>query len=88
MYQVVILPKALKDLSKLDKSIIKRIMDKLTWLSDNIEIINTVPLKSKLSEFYKLKIGDYRVIYDIDYSGKVVTVHKAGHRKEIYKDKD
>ena len=85
MYQVIILPKALKDLSRLDKSISERIIDKLTWLSENIETIHPLPLSEKYSEFFKLKIGDWRVIYDIDNNKKVNMVHKVGHRREIYK---
>jgi mRNA interferase RelE/StbE len=85
VYQVIILPKALKDLSRLDKSISERIIDKLTWLSENIETIHPLALSEKYSEFFKLKIGDWRVIYDFDNNKKVITVHKVGHRREIYK---
>ena len=72
MYQVIILPKALKDLLKIDKAIAKRITDKLAWLSNNIETVNITPLKSNLSGFYKLKVGDYRVIYDIDHIKSII----------------
>lgn len=84
MYQIIILPKALQDLSKIDKTISKRIIDKLTWLSENIETITSLPLGGGLSGFYKLRIGDWRVIYDIDHDARVITVHKVGHRREIY----
>ncbi len=85
MYQVIVLPKALKDLSNLDKSVAKRVTDKLMWLSDNIETMNPLALKSNLSGFYKLKIGDYRALYDIEHIKKIIYIHKIGHRKEIYK---
>lgn len=85
MYQVIVLPKALKDLSNLDRTIAKRVIDKLMWLSDNIETMNPLALKSNLSGFYKLKIGDYRALYDIEHSKKIIYIHKIGHRKEIYK---
>ncbi len=85
MYQVIILPKALNDLSRIDKIIANRITDKLTWLSGNIESITPFPLSGKYSELYKLKVGDWRVIYDVDYNKKIITVHKVGHRSKIYK---
>lgn len=85
MYQVIILPKALGDLSRIDKAIAHRITDKLTWLSENIESITPLPLSGKYSELYKLRVGDWRVIYDVDYDKKIITVHKVGHRREIYK---
>ncbi len=85
MYRVIILPEALKDLSKIDKPTAQRIADKLTWLSENIKSITLLPLKSSLSGFYKLRIGDWRVIYETDHNEKIVYVHKIGHRREIYK---
>ena len=66
VYQVIILPKAFEDLSKIDKTIAERITDKLTWLSENIDNITPLPLKGDLSGLYKLKVGDWRIIYDID----------------------
>ena len=65
-YQVIILPKAFEDLSKIDKTVAERITDKLTWLSENIDNITPLPLKGDLSGLYKLKVGDWRIIYDID----------------------
>ena len=85
MYQVVLLPNALHDLSKLDKSIAKRIINRIEWFSENIENSSPVPLQSKLSGFYKLRIGDWRVIYEISKKAETISIHKIGHRKEIYK---
>ena len=85
VYQVIILPKAFEDLSKIDNTVAKRITDKLTWLSENIENMTPLSLKGDFSGLYKLKVGDWRIIYDIDHKKKVITVHKIGHRKEIYR---
>lgn len=85
MYQVIILPKALDDLSGIDKTVALRITDKLTWLSENIESIPPLPLSANYAGFYKLRVGDWRVIYEVDHDKKMITVHKVGHRSEIYK---
>ena len=85
MFKVIILPTAFEDLSRIDKPIAKRITDKITWLSEHLDNITPLPLKGNLSRFYKLKIGDWRVLYEVGYDEKVITVHKVGHRKEIYK---
>jgi mRNA interferase RelE/StbE len=85
VYQVVILPKALDYLSKLDKTVSRRIIEKLSSLSENIENISLLPLTDKYINLYKLRIGDWRVIYDIDRDQKMITIHKVGHRREIYK---
>lgn len=83
-YELEILPKALKKLSELDPSISTRILDKLAWLSENIEDLTPLPLSGDLAGLYKLYIGVYRAIYKIDNSKKIVTVHKVGHRKDVY----
>jgi len=85
MYRIIILPKALEDLSKLDKAAAQRVADKLTWMAENIENITPLPLKGGLSGFYKLKVSDWRVIYEINHDEKVITVHKVGHRREVYR---
>jgi mRNA interferase RelE/StbE len=85
MYRIVLLPHALDDLSKLDKSITKRILNRIEWYSENIENITPIPLKSRLSGFYKLRIGDWRVIYEIGKKAETIFIHKIGHRKDIYK---
>jgi len=54
---------AIEDLSKLSSSIQKRIVNKVKWLSQNFEHIKHQSLKGNLSEFYKLRVGDYRIIY-------------------------
>jgi mRNA interferase RelE/StbE len=85
VYQVVFLPNALDDLSKLDKSIVKRIMNRIEWFSENIENSSPTPLKSRLSGFYKFRIGDWRVIYEFSKKAETIFIHKIGHRKDIYK---
>jgi len=71
--------------SSLDKVVAQRILNKLKWLSQNIEDVSPLPLKWKYEGLFKLRIGDWRVIYDIDRDQKMITAHKVGHRSEIYK---
>jgi len=72
-------------LESLDNHTQQRVFDKLKRLVQNIDNLTLIPLKGKFSGCYKLKVGDYRAIYEVDHNKKVVTVHKVGHRKEIYK---
>ncbi|WP_345961257.1 type II toxin-antitoxin system RelE family toxin [Pseudanabaena sp. Chao 1811] len=41
-------------------------------------------LSGNLSSFFKLRVGDYRVIYAIAQSQKSLIIHQIGHRREIY----
>jgi mRNA interferase RelE/StbE len=84
MYTVIILPRAFDDIAKLDKSVAQQIVAKLDWLSENIDSITPTPLKGRWDRLSKLRSGDYRVIYEINYEAKVITVHKVGHRRDIY----
>ena len=84
MYRIIILPNALSSLSKIDKPIVERIVAKLNWLSENIKDTTLLPLRSNLSGFYKIRVGDWRVIYDVDHDKKEISVHKIGHRRDIY----
>ena len=84
-YKVDFTPQAFQDLSKLDRVVSERVIKKVDWLSQNIELINPQTLKGKLQGMFKLVVGDWRVIYTADFSNKLITVHLVGHRKEIYK---
>lgn len=72
-------------LSLLDKEVGQRILDKLKWLVQNIENISLPPLHGKYAGLFKLKVGDWRVIYEVNHNDKIITIHKVGHRREIYK---
>jgi mRNA interferase RelE/StbE len=74
---------ALDDLEKIDKSIAKRILNKISWFSEHFNSITPEPLSGDLSGSYKLRIGDWRVIYTTETS--VIVIQSVGHRREIYK---
>jgi mRNA interferase RelE/StbE len=85
MYQLTILPKAFRELESLDKFAAKRILDRVSWLSENFDNITPLALKGAFSGTYKLRAGDWRVIYSFDTAKHVITVHLIGHRRDIYK---
>ena len=43
-------------------------------------------LQMKGGQGFRLRIGDYRVLYDIDDSSQIVNLRRIGHRREIYRD--
>lgn len=85
MYKINFSPQGKKSLQLLDGKTEQRILNKLKWLVENINVINLLPLHGSLLGFYKLTVGDYRVIYELNINKKVITVHKTGHRRDIYK---
>jgi mRNA interferase RelE/StbE len=74
-----------EDLEKLDSSIRDRILEKLKWFRENFEQIIPLPLGGKWRGFFKLRIGDYRVVYEVEKVKKVVTIHYIDRRDKIYK---
>jgi len=74
---------ATEDLEKLDKSIARRILRRLAWLSKNFQSIVPEPLTGELKGTFKLRIGDWRAVYTVE--GKIIVIQFIGHRSEIYK---
>ena len=85
MYQVRILEEAKRELAHLDKSVAHRITQRILWLTENLHYIKPEPLKGELSGLFKLRVGAYRVIYEILSIEQLIIIHAIGHRSEIYK---
>lgn len=81
LYEVVFSQKAKKQLFKLERSIQERIVSALERIRIRPQSYIT---KLVGDPGYKLRVGDYRVIMDIDKGKLLVLVIKVGHRKNIY----
>ncbi len=85
MYRLRILDAATRELSALDRQIASRVAKRVGWLAENLDSIKPQPLSGELSELYKLRVGDYRIIYEILRTEQTIVVHAVGHRREIYR---
>jgi mRNA interferase RelE/StbE len=83
LYNVLFRPKAAKALQKLDAVNRERIKKALREAAGDPYEAGE-PLHP--SDYWKIKAGDYRAIYEIDSAKKEVTVLFIGHRKNIYDD--
>lgn len=81
MYKIVFSQKAKKQLFKLEKVIQERIISALERIRIRPE---TYVTKLVGDPGYKLRVGDYRVIMDIDKDNLLILVIKVGHRRSIY----
>lgn len=86
MYKVEFTPQAEDDLLHIDKTIAQRIAGKIDWLSKNMEYIIAEPLSGKFRGKYKLRVGDWRIIYSYNSSERVITIYAIEHRSKVYKD--
>jgi len=72
---------------RLDKPVANRIVRKLRWLADNLDDLSPEGLRGEFSGLYKVREGDYRILYEILRSEETIIVHLIGHRREVYKAK-
>ena len=84
-YQVDFTPAAERDLSRLDVSVARRVLKRLRWLAENVETISPEALRGPWRGVFKLRVGDYRVIYTYDRAERKIIVHFVRHRRRVYK---
>jgi mRNA interferase RelE/StbE len=87
LYHLRILDSATRELERLDKPIGRRVVARLNWLAANVELIKPKTLTGEFAGLYKLRVGDYRVLYEILREEQVIVIHIVGHRREIYREK-
>ncbi len=84
LYQVVVGKIASKELKKLPKREVQRIFPKIKNLSSQPRPDGCKKLKSQNEDLWRIRIGDYRVIYSIDDSVNIIDIRRIGHRRDIY----
>jgi mRNA interferase RelE/StbE len=87
VYELRLLAAAEKELEKLDAVIARRMADQLRRLAINFDAMRPELLSGELSGLYKLRVGDYRAIYEVLRQERTIIVHQIGHRREIYRQK-
>ena len=85
MYHLRLLDAATKELGKLDKSVARKIVERVNWLAENLKSVHLKTLSGEFEGLFKLRVGDYRVIYELIHNEQVIIVHVIGHRREIYR---
>ncbi|MDJ0796177.1 MAG: type II toxin-antitoxin system RelE/ParE family toxin [Calothrix sp. MO_167.B12] len=83
-YNVEFTPTGMDSLEELTSIIQERILRKIRWLSENFDDVTPQALSAELSGLFKLRVGDYRVIYSFDTEMQIMTIHKVGHRRDVY----
>jgi mRNA interferase RelE/StbE len=84
MYEIIFDKKVIKDLKRIDKIWQAKIIQKID------EVLRANPherkrLMGNMSNFFRLRVGDYRVIYEIIDEAIMVEVIRVAHRKDVYK---
>jgi len=82
-YNVTILRRAQKQLADLPSDIYPKVKSALREFSQDPRPVGCIKLRDR--EGWRIRVGDYRVIYAIDDSQKTVTILHIGHRRDIYR---
>lgn len=81
-YQVLILRRAQKALADLPKGDYERVRDAVATLAENPRPNGSKKLAGRKG--WRIREGDYRVIYEVDDVSRQVTILDIGHRRDIY----
>ncbi len=82
-YIVEIVPKAEKEFLKLPPVEQKKIRNKILSLEENPRPFGAKKLRE--TEYFRIRSGDYRVVYSIDDNRRIVKILSIAHRKDIYR---
>lgn len=88
VWAIIVDDKALKVLQKLDKPVAARIISFIEHrlsIADNPRSLGAALQESKLGDFWKYRVGDYRIIASIQDVQVIITIVKIGNRKEVYR---
>jgi mRNA interferase RelE/StbE len=88
MWSIEVLPEAARDLDKLDRQhairILKLLHERVAKLRDP-RSLGAALKGSELREYWKYRVGDYRVICKIEDERLLILVMRVGHRREVYR---
>lgn len=82
-YEVSILPRALKELGTIPTKAREAVVEAIRGLAENPRPRGTKKLRG--ADLWRLRAGDYRVLYTIQDERLIVVVVRVGHRREAYR---
>jgi len=83
-YNIVFKPSVEKDLRSLPKSVIARVLRQIEVLGKNPFPRQSVKLAGA-EQLYRIRVGDYRLVYAVDKEAQEIMVHYIRHRREVYR---
>ncbi len=83
-YKLVVKPSVEKDLRSLPKPLVARALEQIEQLKGNPFPRQSIKLAGA-EQLYRLRIGDYRIIYGVEVAARVITIHYVRHRRDGYR---
>ncbi len=86
MYKIIVDHSAEKDLDRLSKEIVRKIARVIDRLAKDPKPSGVKKLKASAEDLYRVRSGDYRIIYAIEEEIKIVNIRRVRHRKDVYRN--
>jgi len=83
-YKVILKPSVEKDLRSLPQSVLKRVFQRIGALEDDARPRGSLRLAGA-EQLYRIRVGDYRIVYTIDKDSRQVVVYYVRHRRDVYR---
>jgi len=83
-YSINFKPSVEKDLRPLSKTLVSRVMKRIERLRTEPFPRQAIKL-SGTERLYRIRVGDYRIVYEVDTQAREVTIHYVRHRREVYR---
>jgi mRNA interferase RelE/StbE len=83
-YRIELIPKAERDFKSLDGSVRQRIKQRIDSLAENPFPSGIKKIEGE-DELYRLRVGDYRILYQVKGKILLVLIIGIGHRRDIYR---
>ncbi|MBX9659526.1 MAG: type II toxin-antitoxin system RelE/ParE family toxin [Nitrospiraceae bacterium] len=82
-YSLAVKKSAERELRALPKIDLRRVLDRIRGLAQNPHPSGSEKLSGQCH--YRVRQGDYRIVYSVDDDHRIITVVKIGHRREVYR---
>jgi mRNA interferase RelE/StbE len=83
-YRIVTTRRAAKDLAALPRAMARRIDEEILSLAEVPRPAEAVKLKGA-DALYRVRVGDYRIVYEVQDDVVVIVIARVGHRREVYR---
>ena len=85
-YKVNYAPRTRKDLRRLPPEQIDRALRAVWALADNPRPVGSLKLSGTTANAYRIRIGDYRIVYEVADTSQQVLIRAIQHRRDVYRD--
>jgi mRNA interferase RelE/StbE len=83
-FKIQLKPAVQKDFRSIPQKVLSRILEAIEGLTENPFPVQAIKLAGS-DRLYRIRVGDYRIIYEVEAEAREITVHYVRHRREAYR---